>query len=784
MSTHSTRAGLTALLTSLLTSAALAQSAPSKLDVHAERLATQGRGHFGGGRFAPTRAEAGKLVADLFIDIDRAALPQLRGLGVDIRTVLPNGLVTASAPVSAIRAIAELPGVRFIQAARQLGLRMDVATGPSGLNALATGSSALTGSGVIVGIIDSGIDIEHPDFTGRILGVWDHTLDSTDVGGAAAAPVGYTYGTEWDAAQIQGGYATCAHRDENGHGTHVAGTSAGAGLAPIDVANGDAADGYRGVAFEADFLVVEYDFDNVKNRNSTAAMVDAVAWIFAQATALGRPCVINMSLGSDFGPHDGTLAEERGIDALTGNGKLVVVAAGNAATTYGAGRRDLWGAPLHGTGVISGTGEVVPDVSVELPTGWTPLAGTGNDYVFFDLWYRGTARVQITAPNGAKYPPNFSGAYKNTWKTGTASGFNTSQGYLYVSNLPGSQNGWETNNTDNNIYIEISDGGGTAPVAGVWKIDLVPVSIAAGETFHSWNTSSSSLTLATYRYEGALSDSVMTIGAPATAKSVISVGAYQTKNEWVARQYLDWSDPTSGWLYVLQAYGVPPLDYYDPFVLGGVANFSSRGPSRDGRTQPFISAPGVGIVASLSQVVGQDLFGHEDSYYRRLNRVNPSGYYATLQGTSMATPCATGAIALLLEDAVSKGASMTPDAMKAALKSGARLDSHTGAVPNGDYGWGKLDVDLAMGFITAGPTSDTVAITSATWSTKKKQLTVRATSTAAPSATLTASWASGSMVLTWNASIAAYSGVALVPTKPTTVTVTSSLGGSASAPVN
>lgn len=768
-----------AALFSALAGALNAQAAPPQFDVHAERLASHGRGHFGGGRFAPTQVRGGQLRADLFIDLDAAVIPQLRGLGVEVRTILPNGLVTASAPVSALRALASLPGVRFVQAARRLEQRMDVATGPTGLNALATSSSALTGSGVIVGIIDSGIDIEHPDFAGRILGIWDHTIDPADVGGAAGNPVGYSYGTEWDAVQIDGGYATCAHRDENGHGTHVAGTSAGAGLAPIDVANGDAANGYRGVAFEADYLIAEYDFDNVKNRNTSASMIDAVAWIFQQAAALGRPCVINMSLGSDYGPHDGTLAEERGIDQLTGEGKIVALAAGNAATSYTSASRALWGAPLHGSGVINGTGEAVPDISVELPVGYTATAGNGNDYVFFDVWYRGTARVQITSPNGTKWPPSFSGAYKNTWKTGTESGFSTPQGYVYVANLPGSQNGWETNNTDNNIYIELSDGAGTLPVAGTWKVDLIPVSIAAGEVFHSWNASSSTLNLSTFRYEGNLSDSTMTIGAPATAKTVISIGAYQTKNDWVGRQYADWADPTSGYLFVQQAYGVPPLQYYDPFTMGGIANFSSRGPSRDGRTQPFVSAPGVGIVASLSQVVVGDLFGNADAYYRRTNRVNPSGYYATLQGTSMATPCATGAIALLLEDAVLKGASMTPTAIKAALKAGARLDANTGAVPNNDYGWGKIDVNSAMPFITAAAVADSVVVTTATWSTSKKRLTVRATSSGAPAAVLTAAWTGGSKVLTWSATTQDYSTTVTLASKPATVTVTSSLGGSA-----
>ncbi len=764
----------------LLASTAAVAAAP-KMDVHTARMSASQRGSFAGGRFAPAAGRPGiDLRADLFIELDHAALPALRAMGVTVRTVLPSGLVTASAPVRALEQLAAHPGVRFIQAARQLHPTMDLAAGSTGVNALAAQSSALSGFGVIVGIIDSGIDIEHPDFQGRILKVWDHTIDPADVANAAPSPTPYGYGTVWSQAQVAGGYGSCAHRDENGHGTHVAGTAAGAGLAPISPVDGDPAVGFRGLAFESELLVVEYDFDNIKNRNSSAAMVDAVGWIFAEAAALGRPAVINMSLGSDYGPHDGSLAEERGIDQLSGSGKIVVVAAGNAAVSYTSPNRALWGPPLHGSGVISGTAEAVPDASVVIPA-YTPTAGNGNDYVFHDLWYTGTCRVQITSPNGQKWPPSFSGAYKNTWKTGSPGyGFSTPQGYVYVANLPGSQNGWETNNTDNNLYVEISDGDGTNPAVGTWKIDLIPISIPAGATFHSWHGQSSNLNLTTYYYEGQLSDSVMTVGAPGSAKSVIGIAAYQTKNAWTARQYVDFTQPALGFSLITQAYNVAPLDYYDQFVMHGVANFSSRGPTRDGRQQPFIGAPGVGIVAALSQTVLND---PAESYHRRLNRINPTGWYTTLQGTSMATPCATGSVALLLEQALAVGGNMTPDGIKSALRLGARTDGLTGTVPNGDFGWGKIDVNLAMAFVQPPPPSDTVTITQATWKQSTKMLTVKATSTSAPSATLTATWNTGSGAMTYSAATATYTLSKKVTTKPPTVTVTSSAGGSANSAV-
>lgn len=130
-----------------------------------------------------------------------------------------------------------------------------------------------------------------------------------------------------------------------------------------------------------------------------------------------------MSLGSNYGPHDGSMPEERGINDLTGANKIVVVAAGNAAIPYGGTAFETWGAPLHGAGNFSTRNDIV----FNPPNSYLPSA-SASDYIFFDAWYSGndTSRIQITTPSGKKYPPNFNGIYKNLWKTnGTDGGFNT-----------------------------------------------------------------------------------------------------------------------------------------------------------------------------------------------------------------------------------------------------------------------------------------------------------------------------------------------------------------------
>lgn len=693
---------LTFLAIGLITAAS---ANAGKLDAGAQRI-VEGLETAATARLFTTFQENNQTRVHVFIDADATAVPGLRNLGARLRAVLPNGLMTADVPVAALRGLAAAPGVRTISLAGRVEKRMDVAIGPIGINVPSPPTvSGLDGEGVLIGVIDSGIDHTHPDFydsddsdrNSRILKIWDHTVDPADVGGGAfQSPSPYKYGTVFQGACLGNLANPCPTTDKDGHGTHVTGTIAGSGLGDIDHQDTSTSmlTGFRGVAYASEILVVKFDFENVKGRNSAANIVDGVDWLMKEAA--DKPIAINMSLGSDYGSHDGDAPDERGIDALTGSGKIVVVAAGNAARSDSSSNIARWGAPLHGQIKLGSDDGSDDAMEVKVPA-YSAIPGENNDYFFMDGWYAGNVsfRVVVKTPRGAEYPPNFGGRYRNLWSTGGSSGgFCTDEGFIYVANLPGAQTFWESTNSANNLYVEISDyRSATCPsgevAVGTWTVELVEAS-STGPVLDGWIGNSDSLNLATYSFDGLPSNNKMTIGSPATAKTVISVGAYQTKNCWKAKNWLSSTTPSG---VFEQCYGVAPVDYYDPFTPEGLAFFSSRGPSRDGRTQPFISAPGVGIVAALSKEAWEP---GDESYYTKTNRVSPSGDYATLQGTSMAAPATTGAVALLLQQALLDNAPMTPDAIKVYLQNGARTDSYTTSMTPNDFGHGKVDVKGAL----------------------------------------------------------------------------------------
>ncbi len=570
----------------------------------------------------------------------------LRAMGVTVGTQA-GGVTTVQMPLSAAPQVARLAGVEAIRLVTPIQLDNDLSIPDTRANLKRTQVPpylGFNGNGVIVGEVDSGIEYQHDDFknpdgTTRVLWIWDQTGSGT--------PPFFGYGNECTQAQINAG--TCTETDVEGHGTHTAGTAAGDGSA---TGNGVPSGKYSGMANKASIIMVKTNFTD-------AGIIDGVNYIFQKAASLGMPAVVNLSLGTNLGPHDGTSDMELALQALVGTGKLIVASAGNDAADQ-----------QHG--VL--TAKAAMDSLTFAVPAYAGTAGSGNDYFLIDGWYKGTDNFTITlvSPTGITVGPLAKGS--------SVIGSNFADGQIYMENGVS-----PVNNGDVNIYFEISDlNGHPNPRAGGWRIRITPVSVAGASAgqIHMWSYSNLSPTYPRGVFATKFSSDI-TVGSPSTADSILCVGAHTTKPVWAS------PGPPAG------NYSFVPAE-----VLNAICSFSSNGPRRDGVMKPDLTAPGSAIASALSTAwVAQGSAGG----YSAVLGVD-DGKHVVLQGTSMAAPHVTGAIAMMLQ----QNPNLNPTLARQLLTANTRRDTqvtNAGAVPNKKFGWGKLDLTNVL------PNVDTIAPT-------------------------------------------------------------------------
>ena len=613
---------------------------------------------------AVTRDADGVAVAHLLVRLKTADPGPLVRAGARLGTRVGT-LVSARVPLASLQGLLADGAVAAVYGARRWAPLNDLGTsaiGVAGLRQMVAADSftGQVGKGVIIGLVDTGLDYTHRDFVvdalarSRVLYLWDQTL-----GGSGPGLVGnstFGYGVECGEPTLSAG--TCPSSDSAGHGTHVLGTAAGDGSA---TANGVPAGKYAGVAPGADLVVVKTTFfsDDV---------VNGVNYIFSRAAELGRPAVVNLSLGSQAGPHDGTLPEEEMLDSLAGPGRIIVAAAGNDGDN--GNRTPATAAPhVHGAAAVPAAAQAT-DFTLSVP-GYTPQPGPNNS-IFLQLWYAASDTVNVTVlrPDGTSAT---SGPTSTPDATVTQDG---AQGWIYVENGPGS--GFSVTR-DNLAYIVLGSWlGGTRVAPGQWTIRVTGVAAHSGKRLHVWVAGSSmdSVSLTSGYTNGFL------VTEPATASQVIAVAAYVTR--------LQWQDVN----------GVTET-YPSPERVGDLAAFSSPGPRRDGVLKPDLAAPGKGVASSMSRIAAPAV---------AQQRITPDGLHFVYQGTSMAAPFVTGAVALLLE----RSPRLTPAAVRGLLTGAAQVDSFAqhpfdggpNGAPNASWGYGKLYVPAALNALnrqTAAP---------------------------------------------------------------------------------
>ncbi|HEX7880094.1 MAG TPA: S8 family serine peptidase [Candidatus Eisenbacteria bacterium] len=530
---------------------------------------------------------------------------------------------TMRIPAARLLEAARLPGVRRISPALPMTPQLDLSGNDTRATLVHQGSpdtpNGVQGNGVLVGIIDSGIDWSHADFkklggTTRIRAIWDQ---QDPIG---PPPAGYPYGTAWTQAQIDMGM--CRERDSTyyGHGTHVAGIAVGSGRG---TGNGWPQFTYVGVAPRADIIAVNTTFDDVD-------IADGIAWVFAQATTLGKPAVVNLSLGSDYGPHDGTGDLDQFINAVSGPGRMVVASAGNS---NGKGR--------HGERIVPTVGDGVLSFRI---FGYTP-SPSNPDGISVDLWYEGgdNHMVTVRTPGGFSVGPVAKGGMLTQA---------TPDGWVSID---ATQVEGTHDNGDVEVLVEVSDAAGVPPASGDFEVRFTRVSGSLASEVDGWIYDFS------FPFPPAFvsgKEEAELVISPSTADSAICVAAHTTRASWQA---------INGNVY---NYGQ---------TLNQIGTFSSPGPRRDAVAKPDLSAPGTAIGAAHSVT----------SLPNPTSNVLPDGVHKILQGTSMSAPQVAGAAALLL----SRWPMLSATQVRTALMQSARADGFTGGVPNNTWGAGKLDLD-------------------------------------------------------------------------------------------
>ncbi len=515
--------------------------------------------------------------------------------------------------------------------------------------------SGYTGSGVIVGIIDTGIDFRHknfikPDGTTRILRIWDQTMfapvnppQAGETAPAAITTGPFTatlgYGVEYTEAQINATLNTespaipVRHKDDDGHGTHVAGIAAG---------NGKQAGGchgeyhYIGVAPQADLVIVRLwglsDGDRGENLTPPAnppasapspnLVADALRYIFEVAQNAGKPVAINCSFGLFSERMDGSSQTCQDVNNLLNNntnGRAVVWAAGNDGN-----------AGFHAAGTVPAAGSSPLKLNFK-------IYGADSKTRSLAIIYAGSnLEVQVTSPVGG---PNG----RINWVSSGNSGSSTTANGTISGGTAGSVT---VNNQTNRIGIVITPpSSGTPPVPGS--------NIANTETVN-WE-----------------------IELRSTSTSPTSINAfclYGSSHDRKAPKFLN--NTTSNTTLTNQATGTECITVGSYAVGGQLAPSSGRGPTLDARTKPDLCAPGVNIT---STGIATDRAGDFVNCCCECCQ----DWYVGKGGTSMAAPHIAGAIALMLH----KNPNLPHTQIKSLLSTHA--NGRPGDAPPPDvFGWG------------------------------------------------------------------------------------------------
>ena len=501
-------------------------------------------------------------------------------------TELFGGFAVVRIKEDTLTLLTDIPQVTYVEKPKAVYFALQEAKAASCLTGVQGGADGLSGAGVLFACVDSGVAYTHPDFRNedgstRILYLWDQTIEGNP-------PAGYTRGTEYTAEQINAALQAQTQterreivpsEDISGHGTSVLGIGAG---------NGRGSGGrFRGVAYEADIIVVKLGPPGEGSFPRTTELLEGVDYCIRKAVELGMPIAVNLSFGNNYGAHNGSSLLENYLDTVAGVGKNVIcVGMGNEGT-----------AGVHKALTLTQEEPVEAEFSI----------GEFQVSTNLQLWksYADRVRIFIENPAGTVIGP-----IEEILGTQRFSIQGTELLIYYGTPNP--------YNVLQEIYIDFLASGQYLP-SGIWKLRIDPIEIV-WNLAELWLPVSETANERTRFLEPTLAG---TFTVPSAAENVISVAAYDA----LSGAYADFSGRA---FQVLPWAGKPDLAAPGVDIQTAAVGGGYRRVSGTSFATPFVTGSAA-LLMEWGIVRGNDpfLFGNKVKAYLRRGAKELSGFTET-----------------------------------------------------------------------------------------------------------------------------------------------------------
>lgn len=530
---------------------------------------------------------------------------------------------------SQIPDLVQIVEVEYVEKPKRLFFQVRNGKRVSCINEVQDARFSLTGQGVLVAVIDSGVDYTLLDFrnedgTTRIRYLWDQSLKAVE---GEHVPKEYGMGVEYTKEEIDAAFPDFYHvmtpknivtqgaitirtRDISGHGTAVAAIAAGNGRGSGGV--------YAGVAPQSEFIVVKLGNPMSGGFPRTTELMQGIDYVIRKAQELRMPVAVNISFGNTYGARDGTSLLERFIDDISNIWKsCICIGTGNEGATAGHTSGRLREKTVEEQNI--GNRNLLENVRANIEQEIELAVQEKQPSLNVQIWKRYVDQIDISivSPTGTRIGP-----VKEQLGTQRFTVDATEILLYYGEPSPFS--------TNQEIYLDFLPRGSYIN-SGVWKMVLTPRKIVDGH-YEMWIPGEGTLNLGT----GFLRPvSSTTLTNPATAIRAITVGAYDS-------------------------------------LTFSYADFSGRGPltgESASAVKPDLVAPGVNV-----------------------STISVGGSVMQFSGTSFSTPFVTGSAALLMEWGIVRGndSYLYGEKVKAYLRRGAEPFPGIEKYPNEMVGYGRL----------------------------------------------------------------------------------------------